>query len=106
MKIADLKPNSLHRCVRCRIHSDDICEAGSPADAARRANIRTDDRDTKWTINNARRLVFQKGYSLAGDCIKDLLKEQSLTPIQVRPWLSSLQLFRMNITERVFNTSI
>ncbi|KAI0730517.1 hypothetical protein C8Q76DRAFT_613877 [Earliella scabrosa] len=82
VKIAALKPNSLHRCVRCRIHSDDICEAGTPADVARRANIRTDDRHTKWTINNARRLVFQKGYSLAGDCIKDLLKEQSLTPIQ------------------------
>ena len=71
--------------MRCRIHSDDIGEAGTPADAQRRANIRKDDRPTKWTINNARRLVFKKGYSVGGDRIKDLLKEQSLTPIQVSP---------------------
>ncbi|KAI0757776.1 hypothetical protein C8Q80DRAFT_1216250 [Daedaleopsis nitida] len=83
VKITALKPNSNHRCVRCRMHSNDICDAGSHEDSQRREDVRKDDHTTISSINQARKLVFENGYSLAGTRVKDVLKGQSLTPIQV-----------------------
>ncbi|KAI0739141.1 hypothetical protein C8Q80DRAFT_232993 [Daedaleopsis nitida] len=96
VKITALKPNSNHRCVRCHVHSDDLYEAGSPKDSQRREDIRKDDHATLSSINEARKLVFEKGYSLAGNRVKDVLKGQSLTPIQ--------NAFSIRLAETSFNS--
>ncbi|KAL1936950.1 hypothetical protein VTO73DRAFT_3264 [Trametes versicolor] len=77
-----LKPLSNHPCPRCLIHHDDLCEAGTPEDAERRAEKRVDSEDLRKTILRARKLVLEKGRSLKSKKVQALLEPQSLNPIQ------------------------
>ncbi|RPD71051.1 hypothetical protein L226DRAFT_469154 [Lentinus tigrinus ALCF2SS1-7] len=79
--IAALKPLALCMCPRCLTRMDDIADAGSPEDDLRRAAKRQDDAANQILIKKARRCLF-KGFSPAGKCIKDLLHDKSLNPIQ------------------------
>lgn len=79
-----LKPLSNHPCPRCLIHHDDLCDAGTPEDAARRAQVRTDTAGLRRDIKRARQLIFKKGAAVAGQRVKKRLESRSVNPIQVR----------------------
>ncbi|KAI0749293.1 hypothetical protein C8Q80DRAFT_1100762 [Daedaleopsis nitida] len=82
VKIATLKPNSTYMVPLSLVHKDELCEAGTPVDALRRSVCCEDDPATHARIAHARKLIFEKGYSLAGKRVKDLLSKYSLTPTQ------------------------
>ncbi|OJT06904.1 hypothetical protein TRAPUB_2244, partial [Trametes pubescens] len=82
MLLTAIKPLSNHPCPRCLIHHDDLCDAGTPEDAIRRAEVRTDTPKVRRDIARARDLVFKKGVALSSKKLKKKLDSQSLNPIQ------------------------
>jgi hypothetical protein len=74
---------------------------------ARWLNFRIDTSTVRDKISQARSWVFERGYSIAGKAIKDLLDAISLTPTQVRLyiWINSFKKPDLS-TERFLNPPI
>ena len=71
-------------CPRCLTPRQKVAEAGTKADMRRRAQGRKDSKATQQHIQTARKHLF-KGYAISGTHVDNWLKDNSLTPIQVRP---------------------
>ncbi|OSD02376.1 hypothetical protein PYCCODRAFT_1390006 [Trametes coccinea BRFM310] len=80
-----LKPLSKHPCPRCLVSHEDLCNAGTTSDdLERQRNQRIDTPRLRRDIQQARKLVFEKGRSLNSKKVKDILDPCSLNPVQVR----------------------
>jgi hypothetical protein len=49
----------------------------------RKLTARKDDEDRQERVRKARLLIYNKGYVVNSDHVEDLLKEDSLVPIEV-----------------------
>ncbi|OBZ68473.1 hypothetical protein A0H81_11674 [Grifola frondosa] len=55
---------------------------GTTSDMSARVRlIRVDDNVRRWKVSNARRLIYDKNYSVNSTVIDNLLKEESLVPV-------------------------
>jgi hypothetical protein len=62
---------------------------GTKRDMRRRMKrLRKDDERHQRQIKAARALIFQKGASVDGTRVRNILNEESLVPTQVRYWPS------------------
>jgi hypothetical protein len=56
---------------------------GTKVDDYRRNHRRNDNQELQNSIAKARQLIFERGYDVAGEPIKELLGSTSQLPIQV-----------------------
>lgn len=77
MLIGTTRPLSLHPCPRCLVHKDDLQTISE-------AELRVDSEERIALVEEARQHIYTEGYVVGSDVVEDLLKGQSLVPVQVR----------------------
>ena len=75
---------------------DEVSNVGKPSDMdIRQSRAWKDDEDHQNWVKAARSLIYQKGYVVNSTHVDDLLKADSLVPMEV-----SFSLFILSSTER------
>ena len=82
--IATIRDFGLCPCPRCLIWKEDIPKLGTEDDRQTREKSRRSDTTERQTrVEQARENLYQGGYSLAGDYVDGILKEDSMVPTKV-----------------------
>jgi hypothetical protein len=70
-------------CPRCLVKKDQIGEMGTKLDARHRANERVDNDARRSKVEMTRSWIFERGYSVAGTAVENILAPTSLVPTRV-----------------------
>lgn len=82
--LACIKHLGAHPCPRCCIKKAQIREIGSKPDMARRVRLqRVDNAACRRKIEEARKLIFEKGLSMKSESVLFYLDPESLVPTKV-----------------------
>ena len=71
-------------CPRCLIPKEKTDQLGTKDDQCQRKNLaRKDNLSYRTNISSAREMIYQKNYSVTSKPVDDVLKDESLVPIEV-----------------------
>ena len=71
-------------CPRCLVLINQIHALGQEDDRKRREDSRRkDDAERRKKVDDARERLYHEGYSITGDYVDGLLKDESLVPTTV-----------------------
>ncbi|THH03445.1 hypothetical protein EW145_g6253 [Phellinidium pouzarii] len=81
--LATIKALGSHPCPRCLVHKKDIHRLGQKRDdLARIKLLRVDDDTRRCKVDNARQFMFNERKRVTHAGIKNLLDDQSMTPVE------------------------
>ncbi|KAF4622074.1 hypothetical protein D9613_008985 [Agrocybe pediades] len=94
--LACIKYLSEHPCPRCLVKKCDIHNIGTKLDMKRREQLRrVDDDHRRSKVEQARKLIYTKGYSPGSERVSDILESMSLSPTR--------NAFSVRLSESGFN---
>lgn len=70
-------------CPRCLIKGEYINGLGTKVDRQRRAKLRKCDRQYQAKIEDARKIIYEKGYVVNSKAVDQVIGSESLTPSRV-----------------------
>lgn len=82
LRIYGIRTNGVTPCHRCLISKNDLAKLGAPSDTERDVCKRVGPEE-RSNIASAREFI-SNGYAVKSNPVEDLLKRQSLVPVQVR----------------------
>jgi len=82
--VATITDFGSHPCPQCLITINEIHAMGRDDDRKRHEELRHyDDAERRKKVDEAREWVYDRGYAITGDKVKDLLKDQLMVPTKV-----------------------
>ena len=83
MLIATLKSLGKNPCAKCFVEKDKIHLLGTVRDQQVRSQRRIDDQNRRDKVTNARRWIFEAGYTVDSARVKEILGPGCLVPMHV-----------------------
>ena len=82
--LAGIRNRGQRPCPRCLVALSDIAKMGTARDLKQHEDhIRVDDHSLRYTLSQARSVVYDGGYVVNSTSIEAMLKEHSLVPAAV-----------------------